>query len=206
MLNQVQIAAGASNASMPIGTTAVARGGQLGDQIVTELQPRYYEQTYRKNLFGAYFAPGAVSLSQTVAATGLALYNGSTVVNMVLTKVSGYILATSSTTTGLVLASATVVPSSTTVADRVGNNFLGGVAPAGSAFKAYTYATAPVALFPLMHNTAAINTVGEDQGFLIDFEGSIIIPPGQSVVVCALGAASASSSTVLGAQWIEVPI
>jgi hypothetical protein len=190
------------------GAVAPVRSGKAGDVIVSELQPRYYEQAYRRNVFSAYAAAQATSLAGT-AMVGLQLTNTSTTVNLVITKVAGNIVASSATTTSLVLAAGTgqvAAPTGQTAATRVGNNFLGGAAPQGLATAAATFSNAPVAIFPLLHNTAAIATTGVDQGFLVDFEGSIIVPPQTYVCIAAVGAAVAASGSNLAITWMEVAV
>lgn len=184
------------------------RLGRMQDAIVSELQPRYYENTYRKNSFSAYASAVATSLTGT-ALVGLILWNGSTSVNAVLTKATGFIAVTSATDIGLALAKGTNQPSaptSTTAITASSNDFIGGPNSLCTAYNAGTVLAAPTVAWPLMHNTAAIAVTGEDPGFNVDFEGSIIVPPQSFVAVVALGAAAAAASTYMGLKWIEVPI
>lgn len=193
------------------GTNPAMRQGKTGELIINELHGRYYEQATRKNLFTAYAAAQATSLVGT-AMVGLQVWNGSPVVNgvnMVLLKVGGAILVTSATTTGLVLATGTgqvSAPTSQAAITRVSNNFIGGQAPQATATAGGTFTNAPTATLLLLHNTAAISTTGEDSGFQIDLEGSIIIPPQCYVCIAALGAAGAASSCFLNLMWEEVPV
>jgi hypothetical protein len=64
---------------------------------------------------------------------------------------------------------------------------------------------ATTAFFPLLHNTAAINTVGID-AVVWDLEGSIIVPPNTVIGLAALGAASAASAVTASLLWEEVPV
>lgn len=193
------------------GTLPVVRMGRQGDAIMSELHARYYETTYRKNMFTAYAAAQAISVVGT-AMVGLQVWNGSPLnngVNMVLGKVGGLVAVTSASLTGIVLATGTgqvSAPTGQTAATRSANNFVGGVAPQALALAAGTFTNAPTALMALMHNTAAIAVTGEDPGFNIDLEGSIIIPPQAYVCLAALGAAGAAASTFLHLMWEEVPV
>lgn len=193
------------------GSLPVARGGKLGDVIVSELHGRYYEQAFRKNLFTAYAAAQATSLVGT-AMVGLQLFNGSPItggINLVLLKVGGFIVATSATQTGVVLATGSgqvSAPTGQTAATRVGNNFINASAPQAVATAAGTFTNAPTAFINLLHNTAAIATVGEDAGYNLDLEGSIIIPPQCYVAFAAIGAAGAASSNFHHLMWEEVPV
>lgn len=193
------------------GQNLTAGFGEFSEPLVTELMPRYYQQAYRKNLFTAYAAAQALSLAG-VAMIGLQIWNGSPVsggVNLVLLKVGGFILVTSATCTGIVLATGVgqvSAPTGQTAATRVANNFIGGPAPNALALNAGTFTNAPTAFKNLMHNTAAIASTGEDQGFSIDLEGSVIIPPQCYVCFAALGAAAAAASTNLDIMWLEAPV
>jgi hypothetical protein len=184
------------------------RVGRTGEQIAQELHGRYYEQAFRKNLFHAYCAAQAMSVVGT-GMVGLQVYNPvASGVNLVLLKAAGAIVVTSATTTGIVLASAagqTTAPTGQTAATKSGNNFLGAAGSAALALAAGTFTNAPTADLFLMHNTAAIAATGEDQGFSVDLEGSIIVPPAAYVCIAALGAAGAASSTFLHLMWEEVP-
>lgn len=193
------------------GTVITQRAGKTGDTIVSELHGRYYEQAYRKNLFTAYCAAQATSVAGT-AMVGLQVWNGSPVaggVNLVLLKVGGMIVVTTATATSLVLATGVgqvSAPTSQTAATRVSNNFIGGANPGATALAAGTFTNAPTALMNLLHNTAAIASTGEDVGFQIDLEGSIIIPPQAYVCIAAVGAAISASGSNLHLMWEEVPV
>jgi hypothetical protein len=190
------------------GSPAPMRSGKLGDTIVSELQPRYYEQAYRRNVFTAYASAQATTVAGT-AMVGLQLTNNSSTVNLVLMKCAGNIIVTSATTTSLVLAAGTgqvAAPTSQTAATRVGNAYIGGAAPQGLATNAATFSNAPTAVWPLLHNTAAIASTGVDQGFQMDFEGSIIVPPNTYICIAAVGAAVAAGGSNLALTWMEVLI
>jgi hypothetical protein len=192
--------------STPPNTIIPVRGGQLGDAIVSELHGRYYEQTYRKNMFFAYiYAKVVTSLSTT--ATGLILVNpANSLVNLVLNKIFVHVQATSASALGIGLAYAlgqTTNPG--TAATALGNCFLNGPASQGQPGSACTMTNTPVEFIPILHNTAAIATTGEDVE-VVDLEGSVIVPPGVAVLLNADGGASASASVTASFQWEEVPL
>ncbi len=194
------------------GNQVPFRQGRSGEQIVTELHGRYYENTYRKNVFTAYCQAQAVTSLTTAACVGLQLWNGSPLtngVNLVLLKTGGYISVTSASLTGLVLASGTqqaAAPTAQTAATSIKNNFLGGTAPQATATAAATFTAAPTAHLSLEHNTAAIATTGEDFGYLVDLEGSIVVPPQCFVAVNSIGAAGAASAWNGYLMWEEVAV
>jgi hypothetical protein len=205
--NVIQTGPQATTASLSPSAQVIARGGNLGETIVSELHGRYYEQCYRRNLFSAYAAAQTLAAAGT-AMTGLALWNGSTTVNLVLTKISLAVIVTSATMTGIGLGTGTAqsaAPTSQTAATKVGSLFLGGAAPQATAMNAGTFTVAPATQLLLAHNTAAINTVGIDQ-LVIDLEGSLIIPPQGYVALTALGAASAAAAVNASFIWEEVPV
>lgn len=187
------------------------RQGKMGSLIVADGHGRYYEQASRKNMFTAYCAAQATSVVGT-GMVGLQVWNGSPIVNgvnIVLLKAAATIFVTSATTTRIVLATGTgqvSAPTGQTAATRVSNNFIGGQSPQGLALAAGTFTNAPTAFWPLLHNTAAIATTGEDPGGYIDLEGSIIIPPQCYVAFAAVGGAVAASGSDLALMWEEVPV
>ena len=196
---------GASGTSLPF------RQGTAADLIVSELHGRYYEQSSRQKIFTVYSAARAITVVGT-GLVGIQLWNGSPVaggVNLVLLKTGGMITVTSATTTGIILATGVgqvSAPTAQTAADAVKNNFIGGVPPNATAIAAGTFTAAPTCICTLMHNTAAIGTTGEDTGYFVDLEGSIVIPPQCYAAVCALGATAAASAWTGFLMWEEVPV
>lgn len=191
-------------------TSQPLRQGRLADIIVSELNGRYYEQALNKRLFSAYSAGRAATVVGT-AMVGLQLWNGSPLtngVNLVLLKTGGMITVTSATTTGIILASGTgqvSAPTTQTAADTVKNLFIGGAGPQGTAIAAGTFTNAPTGILTLMHNTAAIASTGEDTGYFVDLEGSIIVPPQAYVAIATIGATAAAAAWTGFIQWTEVP-
>lgn len=189
------------------GTNPTMRGGQLGEAIVQELHGRYYETAYRKNLFYSYVTAQTLTAANTTY-TGHVIYNPSTTVNLVIQKISIIVSVTSASMTGISLGISTgqtAAPTGTTAATQVGNCFIGGAAAQGQAYKAATLANAGTPVMALMHNTAAINTVGVD-AIVWDLEGSFIIPASCTAHLLALGAASAASAVTSSIMWEEVPV
>ncbi len=191
------------------GTQQAVRMGHTGEVSVAEVHARYYEATYRRGVMTAYTTGVTLSASSTTA-TGVILLNPfNNNKNLVLQKTSGFVTVTSASMTGVVLGSfvqGATNPTGTT-AITIAPNFLAG--NSGSTALAYTAATiaaAPTGLYPLLHNTAAIATTGEDGGWDIDLEGSIIVPPGYGVAHYALGAASAANALTIALSWEETSI
>ena len=207
MINEIVVAQGATQAGTGDGSKVTARAARMGDLVVSELQPRYGEATSRGTTFSARAALQATSLVGA-AMVGLTLWNSSTNLELKVTKVGGNIVASSATQTGVILASGTgqVAAPTSSVAVLVKNGRIGGAVGMGLAYSTATYVNAPTPTIDLLHNTAAIATTGEDQGYYIDLEGSIVIPPQCYVAFAAVGAAGAAASNNHWVMWNEVPV
>jgi|SRR6266850_82116 len=185
----------------------------MGEIGISEVMPRYSALAKSGFVYTARSALQTLALAGT-AMTGLVVWNSSAgsqanAVDLHILKISGDVAVTSATLTGIALARGTgqsTAPTSTTASSSYGNNYLGGSAGAAIAYSVATLATAPVAMFDVMHNTAAISTTGEDVGFYEDLEGVIVVPPGGVICFVALGAASAASAVNLGMMWAELPV
>lgn len=180
----------------------------LGEFGVSEIMGRYSALAQSGLLFTARCALQATSLVGA-AMVGLQLWNRNSAVNLHLLKLGGNIVATSATQTGLALAFGTGqvnAPTGQTAASSVINNLIGGAAPSALALAAGTFVNAPVAQIDLLHNTAAIAGTGEDPGFYLDLEGSIVIAPNTYAAIASLGAAAAAASNNLWAMWAELPV
>lgn len=204
MLSQAQV--GPQAAAAGDGAQLVLRIGKQGDQIISELHPRYYEQTYRGNMFiAATQAAQAVSIALATTYTGLLLSNplGNSK-NLVLHKVG----------IGLSAAPAAIAPlgllvgfngstnvTHTTPSTTLRNALLGGAAPTGLVDTAATLPTAPTLASVLMGGFTAAALPSSSLS-LIDIEGSIILPPGGYAGIYALTAVTGLFSLA----WEEVPI
>lgn len=196
----------------PVGDYRI---GQQGELVVSQLHPDGYEQAVRRNTYFSTSLARATSLV-TAAMVGNIVWNPpDSGVNLVLRHWSSAIIATSATCTGIVLAAGyqTTQPTSLTVVDTTGSSLLtlqgasNNVLRAGKA-RAYALATfliAPVVVWYLHHNTAAIAVTGGD-AFSDNLEGSFIVPPGGFMCLAAQGAAAAASAHSSSLLWEEVPI
>jgi len=183
------------------------RGDQLGGLIFSGGD--YEDTTLGGKMFFGYSAGQNVALFSATAAIGLIIVNPLTSgVNMVIYKWAAQIWATSATMTGLVLAVSTNPLGVTTYAAATlsGRTLIAGSSglPSGGCYACISATVvAPVIVWPLMHNTAAINTVGAE---VIggDLQGSFAFAPGTAAVFGALGAAGVTVN--LAATWKEVPV
>lgn len=199
-----------ARSQLGVGNSVGLPSGLAGENVMSELLPRYSSLTKLGKVFTARSALQTLSLAGT-AMTGLILWNSSPAgsgVDLHLLKCSGDVAATSATMTGIALAygkGQPSAPTTATLATSTASDYIGGNVGSGIAYSVGTVVTAPIAQFDVMHNTAAIASTGEDTGFLVDFEGSIIVPPQQFVCFVALGAASAASAVNLCLKWAELP-
>jgi len=210
MLIQGQV--GAPAGSNQPGATPAIRQGQLGDLVVSELHGRYYETTYRRNVFVANTAAQTASngiIALGSAYTGLALYNPATSsVNLVVNKVGfAFVVAPTATLYGLATGVTTQPPSSTTLANTR-NAFVNGQNAQGQgiAYSVATFGTAASTggTTPVVHTVVGAQAASVG-GAYYDLEGSLILPPG-AYAEFYLSAASGTSGTAYSVQWEEVPV
>lgn len=185
------------------GVVTKARGGKQGDQIVSELHGRYYEQTYRGNMYGI---TGGLT---TTTAGGLATFTGLIVgnpvgsgVNLSVNKcfaVQGAAL-TAETEIGIMYGANTTTDTLTTIRNRN---------PLGPASKAVANAGQTITAM-----TAFIVFGGSGSGAITvpllipavgyDFEGSLIIPPGYAFA--SYTSRVTTTALMFAFNWEEVPI
>lgn len=199
----------------PIATTSLADGGQaplrqgkLGDAIISELHGRYYEQTYRGNIYSAGNQAAAATVALgTLVNTGLILSNplGSGK-NIVLLKLS-YVNSVVVPTAGF-LALETGFNSGTNVIHTtpatVFSNLIGtGPSGVGLVDVAATLPTAPTHRLGLAQcGTLATTGYGVTTPNVVDVEGSIILPPGGYAAYYTL--ATNTAAWLFTFTWEEV--
>lgn len=186
----------------------IPRAGRQGDQIVSELHGRYYEQGYRGNIFNAAnqaVVTTTVGLATTY--TGLCLSNPrNSKVNVVLnkcswmqsvlqaTQVEGFALALGFSKSADVTHTTPVTPSSNLVGS--------GLTSQANVDASATLPIAPV-YSHLIGNTATATQNGA--GGMIDLEGSVILIPGAFAIFATPTQASVAGMW-FGFQWEEVPV
>lgn len=209
MLIQGQVGAPGAQSLTP-GTQPTVRAGQLGDVIVSELHGRYYETAYRKALFGGCNQAGVTTTAAFATTyTGLVLANpNGSAVNLVLNKVgvSQILAQTTVSAVGIMVGFSTTNLSGSLTAVPVRSKFLGAPAGTGLLYSAVTLPVAPT-LDTVIGSlyTAATSSIPVVPAFLIDLEGSIIIPPGGYAALYTTTATTASS-LIASMQWEEVPV
>lgn len=191
------------------------RAGQLGDAIVSQLHPRYYETTYRGNSFLLSVSTAAAVTAFSGGAAGtpmLAVFNpvGSGR-NAVITKASvGNVVAASAAGTvsfGLWFGTTAAITQATVVVPwSMSTQLQSGSVVTGFRNVALTTGSAASNVIPVAsYYWATAAGAALVTGGPIDLEGSLIISPGSYV---ALGGSSAlTSATWIGSlQWEEVPV
>lgn len=197
------------NLIVPPAGSVRAQGGPNGDTFVSDLMPRYGEWAKRGSVYVSYSATVATSVAATATIGNMIWNPPGSGVRLYVTKWTSQIVATSASCTGIALAFGyqTTTPTTTTAATFAGScrvSDIVAVAPKARAYGIATVLTAPLTAIVLHHNTAAINTVGEDMQ-AGDLEGSVVVEEGGFVTMCALGAAAAASAHTSSLMWIEVP-
>lgn len=194
------------------GVQVAPRMGKLGDGIISELHPRYYEAAYRKARFNAANQTGiATTVGVATTYTGLVLSNpvGSSV-NLVVGKVG--VAFPVAVAAGLVYGLMVGYHASTNVTHTAAsttlrNNFVGvGSTPVGLVDTSATLPTAPTVSHVLgAVGTAAMTAPATLPPCLYDMEGDIILPPG---AYCAFFTSAASGALgFMGSfSWTEVPV
>ncbi len=181
--------------------------GETSEVLVTEIQGKYYENTYRNNTFVASTAAaGALSLTGTTTYTGLAVYNPANSGKNLVLKTAIFVPTIVATGVYAVMlfsqpfanalpAGATVIP--------VSANLGGGGASVARIATSATLAANPVFLRPL-YGFGWITSVAQNAiSYKDDIAGEIIVPPGSAVGFVALTTAITGLAYL---SWDEVAI
>lgn len=204
------------------GVQVALRAGKLGDQIVSELHGKYYEQTYRGNVFSVGMTSTALTANTiTLTATTtpiIGVWNPpSSTANVVLLKAKCVLTAA---------GNSAVAPGAFVWATSVGNNSISTglnplnrktLAQSGSQAKGFNITTALTGLTNnlVIQHAAAFGTLLAAQGAtaspitsgdgIEEFDGAFIIPPGG--VVALLNTVSTTTVSVSSMiLWEEVPL
>jgi len=191
-------------ADLSVGAYNILRLDKMGALVVTD---DYKAKALDGRLFYSYCAARATSVPATAQIGNIVHNPPGSGVNLVLGLWTIQIQVTSATTLGITLGYAVqaTAPTTVTAADATGCTKFNGGAPQAKAYAIGTVITAPTPVMNLVHNTAAINTVGVDQvgG---DFKGVWVCPPGYLVALSAITAAVATAGMTSTLVWEEVPV
>lgn len=191
--------------------------GEFSEVLITELQPRYYEQTYRGNMFNAsnqaaITAPAAL----TASSVNFTLYNplGSGK-NVVLAFVDITVAQLAETTAGSyqVLLCANTAPGqaapATVTALSPQSALLGsGIQPSAKVYSTATLAAIPTVIKPLFSITSAATISGAiANGSSDNIGGTIVVTPGNYVSVQGIGTSETTSpGLIVSMTWAEIPV
>lgn len=198
-----QIAVGVQN-NPDSSNLITARGGKQGDQILSELHARYYETTYRQNMFSLCTQGTGVTTTAALATTwtGLGVANpvGSGV-NLVLNKFGATQFAAGAAATIGIMGGAGVIASTLTPQSRI----IGG----GLVSKMNGSAGATISTPVLIASFGSLGSVattayGLEAGIFVDLEGSIIVPPGS--FIASYTSVVTTSALQFHYAWEEVPL
>lgn len=181
------------------------RGGKQGDGIVSELHGRYYEQTYRGNMFGITGGLTTTTAAGAATFTGLCVVNpAGSGYNMAVNKVfvSQGAALTAETEIGVMYGASTAA---TTPLTTIFNRKAGGAASVCTASAGLTLTAAMTAFIVFAGSgSGAITVPGIIPVCGMDFEGSLIIPPGYTLA--SYTSRVTTTALVFTFQWEEVPI
>lgn len=178
------------------------RGGQQGDTIVSELHGRYYEQTYRGNMFSVQTQGTSITTTAALATTftGLAVGNpASSGVNLVFNKFNATQFAAGVAGTIGLMGGVGAITASLTPQSRV----IGGAGVAKATATASQTISTPV-LIVTFGSVGSVATTGYglEAGIFVDLEGSIIVPPGSFIATYT--STAQTSAFQFGFAWEEV--
>ena len=185
------------------------RQGRSAELIAQQLHGRYYESAYRRAIFNGAIVAQVTTVGLATTYTGLCLSNpiGSPV-NLVLLKAGyGFTVAWAAVAAiGLMAGynSGTNVTHTTPVTPR-GNFFNGGSGGYGLLDSSATLPTAPTLHTVFNSSTTATAAVPPLVSGLVDFEGSLILPPG-AYAAFFTSTVSAAASGHFSFSWEEVPV
>lgn len=153
-----------------------ARGGKTGELIASNLHGFYYEQTYRGRLYSCA-NQAAVTTTSTLATTftGLAIANPTgSGYNLVVQRFSAAQFAAGAAAVIGVSVGAGAAAGSLTIRNRK----FGGAASIATASAGATIAAPILMAVAGGVGSAATTAIQMNQAVSIDFDGSLIIPPG----------------------------
>lgn len=182
--------------------TTKARGGRQGDQIMSELHGRYYEQTFRENMFSVCNqAAVTTSTSLNTTFTGLAVANpAGSGFNLVISKFTCSQFAVGAAASVGVSVGAGAAAGSLTIRNRK----FGGRSSVATASAGATIA-API-LIATAGSVGSLATTGYGlmPSVFVDFEGGLIIQPG--FFVASDTSIATTTALIFSFCWEEVPI
>jgi len=219
----------ATSASIGAGTPVTQRAGNMGEQIISELHGRFYEANYRSSMFSTGHTAAFALVAANATATGLTstaqpvlgVYNPSTsTVNLVIAQIALQDFLNNVTSVALGAWVLCVTTGQTAISTGLAPWNRKSLAASGSAAKGFAGATALTGMtgsltvqeaieLPqasgLLTTTIAAATPTPSVGSIVNFDGSLIVPPGG--VLALMNTLSVTTHSVYGRLlWEEVPV
>jgi len=189
-----------------IGQNLVVGLGETSEVLVSELQPRYYENNYRGQVFSATYASAA--LAAAAAASSFVLVNpvgsGKNLVLLDASLVVAVSTAQTTTSTDVVIGGALSGALTTVGTALTPQNCLIGAPPASVA-KAYPTAT----LNAIPTSVRRIGAVSAQVNLALihdDIAGAVIITPGYSAAIYSITGTAADVAIAPTLTWAEIAI
>lgn len=211
MLSQVQVGAPSNS---PDGANPVMLGGRAGEGIVSELHGKYYTQTYRGAMYMATTTTAsAIPIANTTAPTFVLWNPAGSGKNAVLVRYAAGWVATTEAPGNIEFALltsagagslATGAPFSAFTAAAAQSGLLGSGSKSGMLFgTAATLTTAGtvIATSGLSHLTTTGTATSGSFSYIVDFDGMMILPPGNALYTVASAATASTYNQSL--FWYE---
>lgn len=193
------------------GSTSEGRIGRGGELIISDLNPRYYEQAKRGNIYAAQTAVTGVAPGTaigTTAAFALANPSGSGFDLVILQASLGYVSGTLGA--GVINWVGHTNPAQAAVTGTAISVVAGRVSGSAGVGKPLTTATVPASGTPFRNFASmgpALATTAVFPFAVIDsVDGAIIVAPGTAVSLQMTGGAGTSPLVTYACVWMEVPI
>ena len=189
------------------GATVTARMGRLADIVLSQLQARYYEQTFRGNIFLASLQANVAISALSATATGLILTNpANSGKNLVLLDLAIAFTASPAAASTMGLA-ANVNPVAAAVVHTTPLIIRAALLGAGTSSVALADSAATLPAAPIMIRAIGGGPVASGSitaPFIRDeIAGNLILAPGTAVSLASLGFAMNALATI---SWAEVAI
>lgn len=200
-----------------VGQNVIVSLGETGDALVTELQPRYYENSYRGNIFSLTYASATLSAVSTNQGGAFVLYNPvNSGKNLVMLDYIGGVaitttIAATSNTDLIVVLGGFAAPQPT--------GLVGALTPTPTLIGSGNHSVATGYINATLAGNAsypAVTRQVQNANFSAtvpyvtgkdEIAGIVIVPPGCGVNLFAQGNATLADYTLIPTlTWAEIPV
>ena len=204
-LNQLQVGV----QQLADGANPVARALKTGETAVSELQARYYENTYRGNVFGVSFPSAALAAASATTLGAFVLFNpAASGKNLVIHDIEIELTSFSASTNPLQVG-VVAIPNQTPTSVGAGNTpvctFVGnGAKSVATPYVSGTTVGAPTTPFRYSAGFYLDLAASDLQGAKDIVDGEIIVGQGSAIQLVAL-ATVPTNAVIVSMTWSEVP-